>query len=227
MAEQMVTFAANGGTVDAYVAEPAGLGPHRGVVVVQEWWGLDDHIKDVARRLAAEGFVAVAPDHYHGQIAAEPNEAMKLRMRLKEETAVAEMRGAVDYLKGRGDVGDVGGVGIVGFCLGGWLSFLAATRIPDLGAAVVFYGRAPEEQDLAAITAPVLGLYAEDDPNITPNVPSVSAAMAAAGKNFTYHIYPGTHHAFFNDTRPEIFDADAARDSWRWVLRFFRQNLAV
>ncbi|GIW08818.1 MAG: carboxymethylenebutenolidase [Dehalococcoidia bacterium] len=224
MAEQgkMVTFPANGGTVDAYVAEPASPGPHRGVVVVQEWWGLEEHIKDVARRFAAEGFVAVAPDHYHGKIAEEPNEAMKLRMQLNEETAVAEMRGAVDYLKRRGDVQ---GIGIVGFCMGGWLSFLAATRIPDLGAAVVFYGRAPEQTELAKVVCPVLGLYAEDDPNITPNVPAVSAAMAAAGKQFTYHIYPGTKHAFFNDRRPEIYNADAARDAWKWTLRFFRQNL--
>ena len=219
----MVTFPANGGTVDAFVAEPSSPGPHRGVVVVQEWWGLEEHIKDVARRFAAEGFVAVAPDHYHGKIAEEPNEAMKLRMELDEETAVAEMRGAVEYLKGRGDVR---GIGIVGFCMGGWLSFLAATRIPDLGAAVVFYGRAPAEAELAKVGCPVLGLYAEDDPNITPQVPAVSAALAAGGKAFTYHIYPGTKHAFFNDTRPQVYNAEAAQDAWKWTLRFFRQNLA-
>ena len=219
---KLVTFPANGGTVDAYVAEPASPGPHRGVVVVQEWWGLEEHIKDVARRFAAEGFVAVAPDHYHGKIAEEPNEAMKLRMELDEETAIAELRGAVAYLKSRGDVR---GVDIVGFCMGGWLSFLAATRLPDLSAAVVFYGRAPAEAELAKVTCPVLGLYAEDDPNITPHVPAVSAAMAAAGKQFTYHIYPGTKHAFFNDTRPQVYHVEAAQDAWKWTLRFFRQNV--
>jgi carboxymethylenebutenolidase len=222
---KMVTFAANGGTADGYLAEPETPGRHRAVVVVQEWWGLDDHIKDLCRRLASEGYVALAPDHYHGRVAEEPSDAMKLAMELDLDQATAEMRGAVNFLKARDDVG---AVGIVGFCMGGRLSFLAACRIPQLDAAIVFYGRGPDdESEIRNITAPVLGLYAEDDPNITPKVPAVSAAMAAAGKSFTYHIYPGTHHAFFNDTRPQIYNREAADDAWKWSLRFFRQHLAA
>ncbi|MCL6647456.1 MAG: dienelactone hydrolase family protein [Chloroflexi bacterium] len=218
----MVEFAANGGQASGYLARPAGEGRWRGVVVVQEWWGLEEHIKEVARRFAAEGFVALAPDLYHGRIAAEPDEARKLRMLLEEQTALAELRGAVDYLRA---LPEVTGVGIVGFCMGGWLAFLAATRIPSLAAAVVFYGRAPEPSDLANLRVPVLALYAEDDPAITPHVPQVSATLAAAGIPFTYHIYPGTRHAFFNDTRPTTYHPAAAADAWRWTLRFFRQHI--
>lgn len=219
---RMITFPANGGTGQGYLAEATGGEKKPGVVVIQEWWGLDDHIKDVTDRFAAAGFVALAPDLYHGQVATEPDAARKLAMELEVDHAIKEIAGAVKTLADRSDVS---GVGTIGFCLGGRLSFLAAARIPEVGASVVCYGSGPAEEDIAKIDVPVLGLYAQDDPNITPNVPNVSAAMAANGKSFTYNIYPDTHHAFFNDTRPEIYNAEAAADLWKWSTRFIRQNV--
>lgn len=218
----MITFPANGGEGQGYLAVGPGGEKKPGVVVIQEWWGLDDHIKDVTERFAAAGFVALAPDLYHGQVATEPDEARKLAMELEVDHAIKEIAGAVKELASRDDVN---GVGTIGFCMGGKLSFLAAARIPEVGAAVVCYGAGPADTDIAKIEVPVLGLYAEDDPNITPNVPNVSAAMAANGKSFTYNIYPGTHHAFFNDMRPEIYNAEASADLWKWSTRFIRQNV--
>ncbi|MCS7002766.1 MAG: dienelactone hydrolase family protein [Dehalococcoidia bacterium] len=220
---QMVEFPVNGGTATGYLVAPDSPGTKPGVVVIQEWWGLNDHIKDVARRFAEEGFVAIAPDHYHGRVAEEPTDAMKLAMEIDYDKVVAEVSGAMTTLRNRGDVGKIG---VVGFCMGGRITFLTACRNRGVGAAVVFYGRAPAEEELRNIEAPVLALYAEDDPNITPLAPQVSAQMAAAGKNFTYHVYPGTRHGFFNDDRPSTYHPEAAADAWRWTLRFFRQNLA-
>jgi carboxymethylenebutenolidase len=219
-----VEFPANGGTVPGYLAKPEGNGPFPGVVVIQEWWGLDDHIKDVARRYAEEGFVAVAPDLYHGKVATEPNDAQKLAMEMDQDRAGVEIAGAVKYLLGRPDVGKVG---VTGFCMGGRLSFLAAYRTPEASAIVPFYGASPEPwSQMANITAPVLAFYAEDDPNITPKVPQVAAAMADAGKDFEYTIYPGTHHAFFNDDRPHTYSAEASADTWKRALAFFRDKLS-
>ncbi len=207
---------------EGYLAVPDVAGTKPGVVVIQEWWGLDDHIKDVARRFAEEGYVAIAPDHYHGKVTDEPDEARKLAMELDLNSAIAEVRGAARILKARGDVA---GVGVVGFCMGGRISFLSAARVPEVDATVVYYGAGPSEQDIQNIKKPVLAFYAEDDPSVNPGIAATSAAMAAAGKNYTYHTYPGTHHAFFNDTRPQIYNAAAAADSWKWMLRYFRQNL--
>lgn len=219
-----VEFPANGGTTPGYLAKPEGSGPFPGVVVIQEWWGVDNHIKDVVRRYAEEGFVAVTPDLYHGKVALEPNDAQKLAMELNQDYAGVEIGGAVKYLH---SMPEVGKVGVTGFCMGGRLSFLAAYRIPDVSAVVPFYGASPEPwSQMQNITAPVLAFYAEDDPNITPKVPAVAAAMAEAGKDFEYTIYPGTHHAFFNDDRPHTYNAEASADTWKRTLAFFREKLA-
>ncbi len=226
MTGEMVEFESDGATAQGYLSRPEdGGGP--GVIVLQEWWGLVPHIKDVADRFAAEGFVALAPDLYHGRSTSSPDEAGKLMMALDIGRAEEDLGGAVMYLWGHaGVVG--GGVGTVGFCMGGVLSLYAASKNEQVGACVVFYGIHPKvEPDLENLKAPVLGLYAENDKSVPPEaVRELESKLKALGKSVEMHIYPGTEHAFFNDTRPEVFDAGAASDAWRRTVAFFREHLA-
>src|ERR687886_2359752 len=169
MPSETVKFQSNGGTAEGYLSVPdAGSGA--GVVVIQEWWGLVPHIKDVCDRFAAEGFVALAPDLYHGETAKSPDEAGKLMMALRIDEAEKDMRGAIQYLLDHeATTGDK--VGIIGFCMGGALSLYAASKNPQVGACVVFYGIHPNvKPDLENLRAPVLGIYAERDTFVTPEV---------------------------------------------------------
>jgi carboxymethylenebutenolidase len=219
---EIVNFPSNGSTASGYLAKPAS-GTGKGVIVIQEWWGLNDHIKDVADRFAAEGFAALAPDLYHGVITDEPDEAGKLLMALDIDRAEKDLRGSIDYL--REQTG--GPVGTVGFCMGGALSLFAACKNGDnVGACVDFYGGHPKvTYDWDGLTAPVLGLFAEHDDFVNPNVPGYEAALKERSKNFEFHTYPGTQHAFFNDTSAEVYNKDAAADAWQKVLAFYRQHL--
>ncbi|MCA1594580.1 MAG: dienelactone hydrolase family protein [Acidobacteria bacterium] len=225
MASQMIEFDSNGGKAQGYLSIPvSGSGP--GVIVLQEWWGLVPHIRDVADRFAGEGFVALAPDIYHGQQAKSPDEAGKLMMALNIERTEKDLRGAVEYLlKHEAVAGE--SVGTVGFCMGGVLSLYAASKNEQVGACVVFYGIHPKvEPDLARLRAPVLGLYAERDSSVPPSaVRKLEATLKGLGKRVEMHIYPGTDHAFFNDTRPEVYNAEAAADAWRRTNDFFRKHL--
>jgi carboxymethylenebutenolidase len=225
MAGQMVEFASNGGRTSGYLAVPEkGSGP--GVVVIQEWWGLVEHIKDVCDRFAGAGYVALAPDLYHGEQARSPDEAGKLMMALRVDEAEQDLRGAIQYLlKHEATTGDK--VGIIGFCMGGALSLYAASKNMQVGACVVFYGIHPNvKPDLANLQAPVLGIYAERDKSVSPAaVRELDAKLKELGKEAEMHIYPDTDHAFFNDQRPEVYNAQAATDAWQRVLRFFATNL--
>ncbi|HEV8633125.1 MAG TPA: dienelactone hydrolase family protein [Chloroflexota bacterium] len=228
-----VEFPANGGRASGYLSAPdSGRGP--GVIVIQEWWGLNAHIRSIADRLAAEGFVALAPDLYHGRVTREPDEAGKLMMALNIEQAARDLRGAAAYLLGAVSRpeghGGAGGpkVGVVGFCMGGQLALYAGTVAPDqVGAVVDFYGIHPNVRpDFARLQAPVLGLFAERDSSVTPEaVRSLEQQLHAAGKQIETHVYPGVDHAFFNDERPEVYNPEAARDAWERTLRFLRQHL--
>jgi carboxymethylenebutenolidase len=222
---ERVRFKANGHDTAGYFTRPtAGSGP--GVVVIQEWWGLVPHIEDIANRFAAEGFVALAPDLYHGQRAKGPDEAGKLMMALNIDRAEKDLAGAIDYLQQQpGVTGST--VGVVGFCMGGALSLFAASKNPEVGACVVFYGGHPNvKPDLAALHAPVLGLWAGKDGFVTPQVvQQLDQQLTAAGKRHDFHTYPDSQHAFFNDTRPEVYDAAASKDAWRRTLEFFRREL--
>ena len=226
---ETVTFASNGSTVGGYLA-PHDLGPGPGVIVIQEWWGLVDHIKDVCDRFAAEGFTALAPDLYHGRRTSEPDEARKLMMSLDMEQAARDMTGAVDYLAPHPAV--LGhAVGVVGFCLGGGLAlWLATLRPDDVKAAVPFYGMPPEaaQPDWSRLAggAAVQGHYAENDESYPPGkVDTLQARLKDAGAKVEMHIYPGTGHAFFNDTRGEVYHEDAAHLAWVRTLDFLRQHL--
>jgi carboxymethylenebutenolidase len=221
----MVRFESNGQEAEGYLAKPAsGSGP--GVVVIQEWWGLVPHIKDVCDRLAGEGFVALAPDLFHGASTTEPDEAGKLMMGMKIDEAAKDMSGAVDYLVGL-DAASGDKVGSVGYCMGGGLSLYLASLKPQVGACVVYYGALPGAQpDLAQIQEAVLGHYAENDQWASPaTARDLESQLTSLGKQAEFHIYPGTEHAFFNDTRPDVYNAEAAKLSWERTLAFFRQHL--
>lgn len=225
MAGRMIEFKSNGGTTSGYLSTPeSGEGP--GVVVIQEWWGLVPHIKDVADRFASEGFVALAPDLYHGDVARSPDEAGKMMMALNISQTEKDLRGAVQYLLD--DEATTGErVGTIGFCMGGALSLYAASKNTQVGACVVFYGIHPKVgPDFDNLRAPVLGIFAEKDKSVTPDaVRALEETMREHGKSIETRIYPGTDHAFFNDTRPEVYDAAAAADAWRRTIEFLRKHL--
>ncbi len=225
MAGQMVEFSSNGGTTSGYLAIPQkGNGP--GVIVIREWWGLVDHIKDVCDRFAGEGYVALAPDLYHGETTKSPDEAGKLMMALRIDEAERDLRGAIQYLLDhQATTGDK--VGTIGFCMGGALSLYAASKNSQVGACVVFYGIHPNvKPDLANLQVPVLGIYAERDGFVPPeSVRELERQLKELGKSVEVHIYPDTDHAFFNDQRADVYNAKAAEDAWRRVIQFCAKHL--
>ena len=221
---ERISFKSNGSAVDGYLAKPAGRGP--AVIVIQEWWGLVPHIEDVADRFAAAGFVALAPDLFHGTTAKSPDQASKLMMSLRIDEAARDLAGAIDYTAALPEV-TAPTVGTIGFCMGGALSLYAASKNREVGACVVFYGGHPNvKPDLAALQAPVLGIYAGKDTFVSPAVVSaLDEQLRALGKRHEFHTYPNADHAFFNDARPEVYDAASAKDAWARALAFFRREL--
>jgi carboxymethylenebutenolidase len=223
---QRVTFPVDGGTGEGYLARPSRPGP--GVVVIQEWWGLVPHIEDICDRLAAEGFTALAPDLYHGRTTKSPDEAGKLMMSLRIEQAARDLAAAITYLEALPDTSGRS-VATLGFCMGGALSLFAACRNPEVGGCVVFYGGHPNvKPDLASLQAPVLGFFAGKDTFVSPQVVAeLDRRLTELDKPHTFHSYPNAAHAFFNDTRPEVYDPAAARDAWEKTLAFLREALDV
>lgn len=226
---EMIEFASNGSTCAGYLARPtSGSGP--AVIVIQEWWGLVPHITDVCDRFAAAGFFALSPDLYHGAAAAntEPDEAGKLMMSLNIAQAAKDMSGAIAKLQ---EVSGAAKVGVVGFCMGGGLTLVLACQRPDVvAAAAPFYGLIPWEgaaPDWSKLAAKVEGHYAANDGYFTADAArELEAQLKALGKDATLHIYEGTDHAFFNDTRPEAYVADAAKIAWDRTIALFRSTLA-
>jgi carboxymethylenebutenolidase len=223
MGERMA-FKTNGASTQGYLARPAKPGP--GVIVIQEWWGLVPHIERVADRLASEGFVALAPDLYHGQTTKSPDEAGKLMMSLRVDEAARDLSAAIDHLAALPEVTGKK-VGTIGFCMGGALSLFAATKNPEVGACVVFYGGHPNiKPDLPALRAPVLGIYAGKDAFVNPQVVAeLDRQLTDLGKPHTFQTYAEANHAFFNDERPEVYDPAAAKDAWAKTLAFLRREL--
>ena len=208
-----------------YWAIPAtGHGP--GLIVIQEWWGLVDHIRDVCDRFAREGFVSLAPDLYRGESAGDPDEAGRLMMGLEIPRAARDLDACVAALLSRDEV-DGAKVGAIGFCMGGQLALYAATRNPRIGAVADFYGVHPNVAlDLSSLEAAVLGVFAENDNFVTPDVArKLEADLKSAGKRAQFTIHSGVEHAFFNDTRPDVYDAEAAARAWSDALAFFRAEL--
>ena len=226
MAGSMTEIPVNGDAVPAYISlPPSGRGP--GVVVIQEWWGLVPHIRNVADRLATQGFVALAPDLYRGKETTEPDEAGKLVMEMQLEQAAKDMAAAVDALLAMPETTGQG-VGVIGFCVGGGLALFLATRKPEVTAVVCYYGFPREglDWDLSAVKAAVLGLFAEHDDFAPPElVEGIERQLRDAGVDVTFHRYPGTGHAFFNDDRPDAHNPEAAETSWQRSLEFLRAHL--
>ena len=224
---QMVEFPSNGQSASGYLATPSsGSGP--GIVVIQEWWGLVPHIKDVCDRFAREGFAALAVDLYHGASTKEPDEAGKLMMEMDVPRAAKEMGGAVQWLLESGNAtGDA--VGVVGFCMGGGLALYLATLRPEVRGCVSFYGVIPwpsVKPDWSKVSGPVLGHWGtNDDFNPNEQVDALEKQLRDAGKQVEFFRYDGADHAFFNDTRPEVHQPEHAQRAWERTLAFFRQQL--
>ncbi|MCL5430551.1 MAG: dienelactone hydrolase family protein [Candidatus Marsarchaeota archaeon] len=261
--EETITFKGNGSDISAYIAKPEKGKRHAALIIIQEIWGVDDHIKDVARRYANEGYLAIAPDLYSmdkelkegmrpqnimegmkfmrtapPEVQRDPQKLgaelskltpeqqrgigvlMKVMNRDTREAFAAVLVDLVAYLKTRNDV-DKESMGSLGFCMGGGLSVRLATLSPDIKACVIFYGEAPPKEAIPNIRAMTLGLYGEEDKRITDTVLELDEEMRRNGKSFDYHIYPNAKHAFFNNTRPETYNRDAAEDAWKRTLDFF------
>ena len=223
---EMVQFVSNGHMAGGYLALPES-GSGQGVIVIQEWWGLVPHIKEVADRFASAGFVALAPDLYGGATTAEPDEAGKMMMAMELDRAAKELSGAVDYLRGH-DAVTSAGVGVVGFCMGGGLALWLATKHNGVAAAVPFYGALwpGVEPDYTNTTAAFQGHYAEIDEWATQeSAREIEAALQAQGRDVEFFFYPGTGHAFFNDSRPEAYVPEAAEKAWSRTLAFLGDRL--
>ena len=228
---ETVEFRSNGSLASGYLVTPAtGSGP--GVLVIQEWWGLDSGIKEMADRLGAAGFVALAPDLYHGELAAhdEMDKAGKLMQALPPERAARDMSGAVDHLANHSAVTS-NGIGVVGFCMGGMLAFLIAANRPDkVKALVPFYGfpQGAAEPDWSKLTAPISGHMAEHDDFFPPAAArALEAKLRAMGKSVTLNVHPGTGHAFMapHNALGTLNEALAAR-IWPEVVSFLKETVS-
>jgi carboxymethylenebutenolidase len=224
-AGERVTFTRGDETLSGYLALPAGEGPFPGLVVIHEWWGLDEQTRKEADRFAAEGHVALAVDLYRGRATSDPEEAHELSRGLPLDRAEGDLRAAFAFLRAHPKVAGRP-VGSLGWCMGGGFSLRLAQVEPDLAAAVVYYGRlATEEAALRPVRAPVLGLFGAEDRGIpVDSVRAFEARMKALDKPVEIHVYPGAGHAFANPTRPS-FREDAARDAAERVRAFLRARL--
>jgi carboxymethylenebutenolidase len=195
--------------------------------VLQEWWGLVPHIQTVADRFAAAGYVAIAPDLYEGETTTSPDEAGRMLMALNIEKTAQKLEQVATFLLNHEAVTGRT-IGVIGFCMGGQLALLAATVSQNVGAVVDFYGIHPNVKlDFSKLSAPVLGIFAEKDGSVPPNaVKQLEANIQQAGGSIEVHTYPNADHAFFNDTRPEVYKPDAAQDAWNRTLNFFQAHLA-
>lgn len=227
---ETVEFASNGDTASGYLARAsAGAGP--GVIVLQEWWGLVPQIKGVCDRLSVEGFTALAPDLYRGDMAAhdEMDKAGHLMSSMPPDRAARDMGGAVDFLLDH-EAATGAAVGVVGFCMGGLLTLVLAAQQGDrIGAAVPYYGAPLGDMapDWSGLTAPVLGHFAENDDFFGPDpIRALEAELRGMGKDVAFTVYPGSGHAFANEEDPlGHYDADLAARTWTATVAFLRANL--
>lgn len=211
-----------------YLVRPSDDQAYPGIVLIQEWWGIEPHIRHIAQRLASEGFVVMVPDLYHGQIATEPDDARKLIMMLRGnvEIALREVELAAEYLRKDPGVSSKK-LGIMGFCVGGFLTFKMACRYPHIGASSPWYGGGidPRTEDISKINAPMLAVYGELDGGIPlAQVRAIESALAEAGKNAEVRVYAGAGHAFLNPDHGAYHEA-SAKDAWARAVALFKTNL--
>ncbi|MBI4304538.1 MAG: dienelactone hydrolase family protein [Chloroflexi bacterium] len=225
---ESVTFPGQQGLVKGYMVRPAAQGTLPALIVIHENRGLTEHIKDVTRRFANEGYVTLAVDllsRVGGRDKFTTDaEATAAIGTLSQEGVVQDLQSALNYLKSLPYV-KADRIGVIGYCWGGGNSLLMATRVKELRTAVVYYGPNPANiDDVANISGPMLGIYGEEDTRITVNVPKLAEAMKKYNKSFEYKVYPRAAHAFFNDTGTR-YNAEAAADAWQVTLAFLEKNL--
>jgi carboxymethylenebutenolidase len=223
MKTETLNLNTSGGATTAYVARPD-TDTTAAVILIQEYWGINDHIRDLAGRYANEGFVCVAPDLYRGKLAKDSNEASRLMRELPLAEGVEIIRQAVSETKSRYNSQKIG---ITGYCMGGTYALRCACELTEFSAAAPFYGDIPEEEVLKKLKVPTLFIAGKRDAWINPA--KVNQLIDAARKyDLPVEVVSyDADHAFFNDTRTEVYDAEAAADAWRRVLDLFRKNLAV
>jgi carboxymethylenebutenolidase len=224
-----VTYPGKACSLKAFVAEPSHGGhQHAAVIVVQEWWGLDGHIKDVARRLAAEDYVTIAPDLYsrHGnQVTQDPNVAGELMAGLKQSDGLDDLLSTIDWLKTQAGV-RADRIGVMGFCMGGSYAMALPCLSSEIKAAAPFYGEIPPDDMLQKLHCPVFYAYGENDGWIQrKDVARLAGALKKFNKSGEVKTYAGCSHGFFNDTRPDVYSAKDARDAWDRTLKLFEQTL--
>ena len=227
--ETTVQYQSGKVAMKAFVAAPQTTEKRPTIIIVQEWWGLTDHMKDIARRYAAEGYVAIAPDLYprlgHA-LTTDAGEAGKLMNTLKQEDGLADLNATVAYLKSVPEV-DATKIGVTGFCMGGSYALMLPCVNPEIKAAVPFYGQVPNpDTPIQKLACPVLYFYGEDDGWITKaDVQRLAGALKKYGKVGEIKTYPGAPHAFFRETDPSVYRPDAAKDAWARTKAFFKQHL--
>jgi carboxymethylenebutenolidase len=221
-----VSFKSGSETIAGYLALPDSSGPHPALVVIHEWWGLNDWVKEETRKFADQGYVALAVDLYRGKSTASPDEAHELMRGLPQDRAIRDMRAAFAFLAARGDV-NRNKIGSVGWCMGGGLSLQLAIHEPKLAACAVNYGAMPTDAaDIAKIHAPLLGNFGAEDRGITPDdVRAFERTMKAANKSIDVKIYDGAGHAFENPDNKAGYRPDAAADAWSRMVDFFGKTL--
>jgi carboxymethylenebutenolidase len=221
MRNETLSFDTANGPTSAYTAFPDDPNG-KAVIVIQEYWGLNDHIKDIANRYAAEGFTAIAPDLYRGKIAADSPQASQIMRELSNEDGLDTIKNAIDAASLAYDISHFG---ITGFCMGGTFALLAACQLEGLSAAAPFYGDIPAEYVLKKLTIPTIFISATRDAWITPEK---VAYLEDAADRFALPVESVKYdadHAFFNNTRPEVYNETAAQDAWALVTAFFNDNL--
>lgn len=223
---EAVSFKSGDETISGYLVMPDSKGPHPALVVIHEWWGLNDWVKEEAEKFASLGYVALAVDLYRGKAAGDPETAHELMRGMPQDRAMRDLNAAYDYLASREDV-LADKIGSVGWCMGGGLSLLLAENQPRLAACAVNYGAMPTDKTLIEkIHAPVLGNFGALDKGIPPDaVHAFEAAMKSAGKSFEAKIYDDAGHAFENPNNKAGYRADDATDAWARMVAFFGKTL--
>jgi carboxymethylenebutenolidase len=224
----MTEFKSGDLTIPAYISRPPKKKSAPAVLVIHEVFGLNDHIKNVADRIAAQGYVALAPNFFARASEPPPKDASDMQAlrraasSVKQEDANRDMQAALDFLKA--DKGVKKKFASIGFCMGGGYSYQLATHTKDLAGAVIFYGRTPVDL-VPQVSCPILAHFGGKDASLMQTEPAWEEAMRKAGKTLDVKVYPEAGHGFFNDTRPTAYNAEAAADAWQRVLKFFRERL--
>ena len=221
MQTESLEVQAENGVSNAFVALPDNAND-KAVLIIQEWWGLNDHIKDVAGRYADEGFIGIAPDLYHGKVAKDPDEASKMMHDLSTEDGIATIKAAIAAASEKYGISHFG---ITGYCMGGTFALRAACELEGISAAVPFYGDIPDEEVLSKLRTPTIFISGTRDGWITPKKVAGLEDVTERHELPVQSVKYDADHAFFNNTRPEVYDETAARDAWAMAIAFFKENL--